>query len=143
MALYERHGFTKHPIYQCWVNMRKRCNDKKSADYINYGERGIKVSTEWLSSKTFINDMLNTYKKGLTLDRIDNNKGYSKSNCKWSTRKQQACNRRSNRMITLNGITKSLNGWSEYLNINSTTISQRLDSYGWTIQKTLTTRLLR
>jgi len=67
---------------------------------------------------------------GMTLERIDNNKGYEPSNCKWATRKEQANNTRRNRNITINDETKSISEWSRIFGINRFAIAWRLDS-GW------------
>jgi hypothetical protein len=80
-----------------WRSMLNRTRNKNVHNYKNYGGRGIKVCEEWHSLETFYRDMIATYKKGLQIDRIDNNGDYCKENCKWSTRKEQANNKRNNR----------------------------------------------
>ena len=82
--------------------MLHRCIDPTNKHYFDYGGRGIKVCTEWYSIAKFINDVEVTYKEGLTLDRIDNNKGYSKENCKWSTITEQNNNRRKPKVFKNN-----------------------------------------
>ena len=88
------HNLTNHRLYRSWYNMIQRCTNPKDTFYKNYGERGIKVSNEWLDINNFINDMYPSYKEGLSMDRIDNNKGYSKDNCRWATRSIQSRNTR-------------------------------------------------
>jgi len=83
-----------HPLYSTWANMKSRCANPKNPAYINYGERGISVCDEWLSFETFAEDMGMKPSSELTLERIDNDKGYNKGNCKWGTRTEQCLNRR-------------------------------------------------
>ena len=84
-----------HRLYSIWHKMCRRCSNPKEDSYYNYGARGIRVCTEWLDYDTFYDwAMDNGYSKDLSLDRIDNNKGYSPDNCRWATPKAQTRNRR-------------------------------------------------
>jgi len=85
-----------HPLYNTWATMKKRCYNPNHISYKNYGGRGITVDARWLGSDGFVNfvDAMGAKPEGYTLDRKDNDKGYSPENCKWSSRKEQLLNRR-------------------------------------------------
>lgn len=129
----------KHPLYYTWSNMKKRCQNESAPDYSRYGGRGIKVCSRWQSFKVFETDMMPTYKKGLSLDRIDNNGNYCPENCRWATAIEQANNTRRVKPITFNGLTMTLNQWARHLGIKRSTLSMRHYGYGWPIEKTLST----
>lgn len=89
------HGYSKSIEYASWINMRERCLTPKHKSYHNYGGRGIKVSPKWINSfENFIKDMGNKPSKNYSLERINVNKNYCKSNCKWATIEEQAKNKR-------------------------------------------------
>ena len=88
------HGNSKKPEYRLWRAMLYRCNNPKAAPYKDYGGRGVKVCGRWASYENFIIDMGERQTPGLSLDRIDNDKGYSPKNCQWVTQTQQTRNQR-------------------------------------------------
>lgn len=105
------------PTYRSWESMRQRCYCKSSPSYYNYGERGIKVCERWDTYAYFLEDM-GERPAGHSIDRLDNNKDYCKENCKWSTRKEQANNRRDNHLV--GGMT--LTQFAEQHNITPNTV---------------------
>jgi hypothetical protein len=127
-----------HPAYQSWVEMRTRCHNSSRDSYQDYGGRGIRVCDRWRDSfESFWADMGSTYEPGLTIDRIDVNKGYEPGNCQWATRKQQNRNTRRNMMIQFRGETRCLGEWCELLDLPYHSIYTRL-SRGWPVERALT-----
>lgn len=124
-----KHGLTKHPLYHKWSGMIQRCTNPNSDNYSRYGGRGITVCDEWLNDfKSFYDwSIQNGYKDGLTIDRIDNEKGYAPDNCRWITKKEQYSNLRRNHNITYNGVTHTLSEWARVLNINRETLRYRVN----------------
>lgn len=93
-----------HPLYSVWQSMKRRCNNPNNPSYHRYGGRGISVCKEWEKDfNQFISDM-GERPAGTSLERIDNDKGYSPSNCRWATRKEQQRNRANKVMVTIEGI---------------------------------------
>lgn len=94
------HGLSSNPCYRVWVDMIKRCTNENSNNYYNYGGRGITVCNEWLNSfEKFYKDMGERPGPEYSIDRKDTNGNYEPNNCKWSTDKEQANNRRNNVII--------------------------------------------
>lgn len=137
---YNREG-NRHPLYDCWNSMLRRCQNPKNPAYHDYGGRGITVCKRWQTFKNFLEDMLYGYRRDLTIERIDNNKGYSKGNCKWETRKGQMLNRRNAHLLTFNGQTMNLSTWAEKIGVPYQVLSQRVGKLGWPVERALTTAL--
>ena len=108
--------------------MKDRCFNPNNVSYANYGGRNINVCDEWkYDFETFKEwAFKNGYKEGLSIERIDNNKGYSPNNCKFISRLDQNKNRRINKYITIDGETKTISEWSRIVGINRNTISRRI-----------------
>lgn len=82
-------------LYCVWKQMLSRCENPDNKNWAHYGQRGITVSNAWHDFGHFYNDMIDTYRRGLTIERIDIDGNYCKENCKWITNEDQAKNRRS------------------------------------------------
>lgn len=134
------HGLRKSPLYVCWNNMKQRCDNPNHPSYKYYGGRGISYDPKWKYFMDFMHDMLVSYSPELTIDRIDNDGDYTKKNCKWATRKQQMNNTRHNHYITFQGVTMSKADWARKININYSTLNNRLVTHKWTVEKALTTK---
>lgn len=124
--------------YQAWINMRRRCYDPKAKDYQNYSSRGITVCDEWRTSfRAFHRDMGNRPEGMKSIDRIDNNKGYSKENCRWATLSQQANNMSTNRVYEYNGESGTAPFWARKYGISIDTMHARLNCHGWSIERAI------
>lgn len=124
-----RHGMSKERPHRIWSNMISRCKYKELPEYKDYAGRGITVCDSWLTFENFYNDM-KPFPDDLTLDRIDNSKGYYKENCRWATSKQQTRNTRKNLYITIDGVTNCLSAWAEISGIKYSTLLRRIKA-GW------------
>lgn len=125
-------------IYWC---MRDRCYNKNSPSFKNYGKLGITVCKEWLEDyKSFEQWALRSgYADGLTIDRIDNTKGYEPNNCRWATMKEQQNHRSNNRMITYKGKTQTLSQWCDELGLNYSVVKIRFYNHHWDIKRVFET----
>ena len=136
------HGMTSTSVrkdsheYWIWNMVVQRCTNPNVGNWKDYGGRGITVCAEWLTYDGFYADMGARPSLGHSLERIDNSQGYSKSNCKWATRLEQAKNKRNNRLITAFGKTQHLAEWSRETGIQHPTILYRLRS-GWSAEDAL------
>lgn len=136
------HGMSNTRLNNIYTNMKQRCYNSKCPNYKNYGARGIEVCSEWLLNKKAFFDwaIKNGYKEGLTIDRIDNDKGYSPENCRWVNMIVQGNNRRVNCYITYKGETKTLAKWSRIYKINYKLLQMRLYKYKWDFEKAVSYR---
>lgn len=135
-----RHGQYKSRLYGIWEEMKRRCKDKKCWKYQYYGGKGIAVCNTWDEDYLSFAEwaLKHGYSDNLSIDRIDNNKGYSPDNCRWATKREQARNRSNNVLITYNGKTQILVEWCEELNLPYSLMQSRIKK-GWTAERAFTT----
>ena len=125
----------KHILQQKLCDMKNRCNNPNNKFYKDYGARGITVCDEWMDKKSGHANfqkwaLENGWKEFLTIDRIDVNGNYEPSNCRWSTQKEQANNRRNNHLVTICGVTKTAQEWADQVGISVNGFLSRIDC-GW------------
>lgn len=136
----KKHGGRGTRLFSIWKNMKARCYNPKNKKFVIYGGRGITVCEEWVNNYTAFRDwsLSHGYAEHLTIDRIDNDKGYSPENCRWATVLQQARNKQHNHLITYKNETKTLSEWAEQFHIDHRTILRRLE-LGWSVEEALET----
>ena len=131
------HGMRYTREYSIWQAMKKRCLNSKAINYAQYGGRGISICEKWMSFEGFFEDM--GYSNGLCLDRIDNNKGYELSNCRWVSHKQNNRNKTNN--VLIEG--KTMIEWSEQSGLSPQVIFYRLKKLKMQPIEAVTTPLMR
>lgn len=133
------HGMKNTRLYRIWSGMKDRTCNSKSKYWNRYGGRGVYLCDEWkndfLTFKTW--SYANGYSDNLTLDRINNNDGYTPNNCRWVSYKVQENNRSNNRCLMFNGATKTISQWADDLGLDRRIISSRI-YHGWSIERALT-----
>lgn len=137
------HGKSKTALYKVWCGIKERCNAPNSYHFHNYGGRGISICDEW--NKDFQNfykwAKSNGYKRGLTIERIDNDGNYEPSNCTWIPKGEQNNNKRDTIRIKFNGEELTLKEWSERTGIKLITLYFRICKYNWSIERALTEKV--
>jgi len=131
---------TKSQAYSIWDSMIQRCTNKNSPVWKYYGGRGITVCRHWLDFSNFLADMGNPPTHRHQIDRMDNDKSYHPSNCRWVVSKINNRNRSNNHILTYGGKTQCLSAWAEEYNIGCQVLSSRLRS-DWSIRRALTTQV--
>ncbi len=130
------HAMSRHPAYAVWRSMLARCNRPSHPAFKNYGGRGIHVCDAWMKFETFWGDLRDGYMPGLTLDRIDNNAGYCRENCRWASMTTQCRNKRSNVLIPTPLGQLTVAEASERFGVGRTTIFYRIQNH-WPADKLL------
>lgn len=140
-----KHGGRNERLYAVWQGMKSRCYNPKSRFYQRYGGRGIIMCPEWKDdyNEFRIWALNNGYdqnsSRGMcTIERLDNNSGYSPDNCVWATSKTQCNNRSSNHIIEAYGESHTLTEWAEKIGVRKDTLRRRICVYGWTPERAVT-----
>lgn len=131
-----KHGETnKSKEYSSWAHMKRRCYNHNNKFYNSYGARGIIVCERWINSfQNFLIDMGRAPSINHTLDRINVNGNYEPTNCRWATTKEQARNKRTSILITIEGVTKNVKDWCIHYGVGTSTVSYRLKK-GYPVDK--------
>lgn len=125
-------------LHNLWRGILSRCGNPNEPAYPAYGGRGISVCDEWLVFSCFKSWAFeNGYRDDLSIERVDNDSGYNPGNCRWATRKDQARNRRSTKLVHFHGVTKSLAEWAEIVRVPYFTLHARL-RLGWHVDRAMT-----
>lgn len=127
-----RHGCSRvgnwTAAYKAWMGMKARCNNPNSVHYLRYGGRGIRICPRWRKFENFLQDMGEPpASHGYSLERVNNDRGYSPRNCRWIPKEEQARNRRTSRFIVFNGRRQILADWAREFNVTSMTLWKYLD----------------
>lgn len=122
------HGKTHTPEHAVWGAMVQRCRNPNNANYANYGKRGIVVCERWSDFANFLSDMGERPFPGATLDRIDNDGGYSPGNCRWTTMKVQGRNNRRNKTVPYKGRQITIAEAAEIAGTDPSTMWRRVEA---------------
>lgn len=133
-------------VYRIWNGMKQRCNNTNNDHYNDYGGRGIRICDEWLNDYEIFKQwaLSNGYSDELSIDRIDNDKGYCPDNCRWTTSKVQRWNQRPHKkhkkqiLWEIDGITKPAIDWCNEYNISLPTVQYRIKTKGMKPHEALT-----
>lgn len=116
--------------YSSWIHLKDRCLNLDAHNFGYYGGRGISVCERWFNDYDAFFEDMGPRPEGTTIERINNNENYEPGNCRWATRKSQVRNRCSNRLITMEGITKTITEWAEDLNTSMENFSHHIKRLG-------------
>lgn len=129
--------------YSTWMGMKNRCYNIKDKYYRLYGGRGIKVCSRWLESFENFYEDIGNIPVGMTLDRKDNDGNYEPGNWRFATQRDQANNRGNNHWIEWSGERKTVAQWERQLGMNRDILRNRIDRFGWSIERAMTTPVRR
>jgi hypothetical protein len=136
-----KHGHGRHgpqsSEYRTWSGMKGRCMNPKNPKFLIYGGRGITVRARWMEFLNFLADMGPKPTPSHSIERVDRNGNYEPGNCIWATQSVQQRNRSTNRILTFNGVTKTMTDFAADYGLRVGTLWNRLD-LGWPIKSALT-----
>jgi hypothetical protein len=140
---YEQNRGPRSPEFGVWRDMIQRCHNFRNRSWKRYGGRGIVVCTRWRGPGGFANFFADmgprpSRRRRYTIERRNNNLGYTKSNCKWAVYHEQARNKCNNLFLTFRGRTMCLTDWANEVGLNISTLYYRVARLGWTISRALT-----
>jgi hypothetical protein len=128
--------------YRTWARMKNRCTNPNHTAYPHYGGRGIAVCDRWMGSfEDFLEDMGRRPTPQHSIDRIDNDGDYEPGNCRWATKTEQSSNYSRNRVLEHGGRRQTLSQWANEVGVSAEAIASRIDAFGWSVEKALTTQL--
>lgn len=130
------HGLSDSRIIQTYSNMKRRCDNPKNNSYKYYGGKGITYCEKWKTFDGFLDDMYDTYKDGLTIERLDNSKNYCKENCTWATMKQQENHTGHNHKVEYQGETLNIIQLVERTGTDYDLVKNRINR-GWSVEDAL------
>lgn len=136
-----QHGLSKHRVHKIWTSMMTRCYNPNSIGYKkHYGSKGIRVCDKWHTFINFYNDVIGTYRDGLTIDRFPNKEGnYQPDNFRWVTPKEQTRNVSCNIIVEYDGLKMCVGELCERTGLPYTYLYGRIVTRGWSVQKALET----
>lgn len=129
-----KHGFARTPTHIIWCKIHERCTNPNAINYERYGGRGITICKRWRIFENFLAD-IGERPEEMTIERIDNLKGYEPGNCRWATRLEQANNKRNNVMVEFHGKTQSVAVWCRELGLNYPLTRQRIYRDRWIAER--------
>lgn len=135
-----KHGMSKTALHHRWRTMLDRCSNPNATQYKDYGGRGLSVCKEWHDFAKFFADMGHPPRGG-TIERKDNDGIYCKDNCYWATRREQARNKRTNKIIEYEGRSQTVTDWAIEKGISPRTLFNRLFRAKMTVKDALTAPL--